>query len=138
MRSLLVMLVLVAAACGDNATNGTGDAGSSGDLSAVTGSADLAFLSRCGHAGDVGNSVGVGRFCTNQGPDCTMNGKATTCSALFNGSTPSPTDSYFCSFQCLMTDPAGSCGDNAECLCASSGLCACIPVSCAPQGDGGA
>ncbi|MGZ3429892.1 MAG: hypothetical protein ACXVCV_24750 [Polyangia bacterium] len=135
MRSILIALVLVAAACGSDSSS-SGDAGSP-DLSATTGGVDMALLSRCGHPGDVGNSLGVGKFCTNQGPDCTGNGMATSCSALFNGQTPSATDAYFCSFQCQMTSPAGFCGENAECLCNALG-CACIPTSCVPPGDGGA
>ncbi len=99
---------------------------------------DMALLSRCGHPGDVGNALGVGQFCTNQGPDCSTNSMAKSCSALLNGQTPSATDSYFCSFLCTATDPPGTCGDNATCLCNASNACACIPTSCVPPADGGA
>jgi hypothetical protein len=136
MRSTLIFLVF-AAACGSSSNNGNGDmSGAAADLSA-TAKMDMALLSRCGHPGDVGNSLGVGKFCTNQGPDCTGNGMATLCSALVNGQTPSADDSYFCSFQCAATSPAGFCGENAACLCNSAGSCACIPTSCIPPGDGG-
>ena len=141
MRSLfapfVLGLALVAAGCG-NDSNGNGDGGGTADLSATSNGPDMELLSRCGHPGDTGNNFGVGKFCTNDGPDCTGNGKATSCSALFNGQTPSASDAYFCSFQCFMTDPPDTCGMDAACLCSStSGLCACIPTSCVPPGDGG-
>jgi hypothetical protein len=129
----LVLALLVVAGCGDDTTT----AGPGTDL-AVAAGPDMQLLSRCGHPGDVGNSLGVGKFCTNTGPDCTGNGKATTCSALFNGQPPSPTDTYFCAFQCTMSDPPDVCGENATCLCNASNLCACIPTKCVPPGDGGA
>lgn len=139
MRALLfasaVAFVISAVGCSSSSENN--DAGVTADLAAPAGP-DMALLSRCGHPGDVGNSLGVGKFCTNQGPDCSGNGKATSCSALFNGSTPSASDTYFCSFQCQSTDPPGVCGENAACLCNSSNICACIPTSCIPPGDGGA
>jgi hypothetical protein len=137
MRSLLttIVLALAVAGCGDD-NKGGGDSGAPMDLSVAVGP-DMFLLSRCGHPGDVGNSLGVGQFCTNQGPDCTANSKAKSCSALFNGQTPSADDTYFCSFQCMATDPPGTCGDNAACLCNSSGICACIPTKCIPPGDGG-
>ena len=137
MRSLLttVFLVLTVAGCGDDNKN-NGDGGVAADLSASAG-VDMFLLSRCGHYGDTGNSLGVGQFCTNNGPDCTANSKAKSCSALFNGQTPSASDTYFCSFQCMATDPPDVCGDNAECLCNSSNVCACIPTKCVPP-DGGA
>jgi len=103
-------------------------------MSAAVG-ADMFLLSRCGHFGDTGNSLGVGQFCTNQGPDCSANSKAKSCSALFNGQTPSASDSYFCSFFCAATDPPGTCGENARCLCNTSG-CACIHVRCIPNDAG--
>ena len=132
---IVAVVALAAASCGSDSKD-NGDGGGAADLSAG-GGGDLALLSRCGHPGDVGNTLGVGKFCTNQGPDCTGNGMATSCSALFNGQTPSPSDAYFCSFQCHATDPAGFCGDNAACLCNSANLCACIPTKCIPPGDGG-
>jgi hypothetical protein len=134
MRFFSIALVIFAAGCGSD-SNSSGDGGSA-DLSVAGNGVDMALLSRCGHPGDVGNSLGVGKFCTNQGPDCGGNGMATTCSAILNGQTPMPSDAYFCSFQCQMTSPAGFCGENATCLCNALG-CACIPTSCIPPGDGG-
>src|SRR5438309_11830004 len=111
MRSLLARItfaVVVGAFAGCGSSSNSGDGGGAADLSASASSPDMELLSRCGHPGDVGNNFGVGKFCTNMGPDCTANGKATMCSALFNGQTPSASDAYFCSFQCFMTDPAGT------------------------------
>jgi len=129
-----VLVLLVVAGCGSSSNSGDGG---SADLSAAAGP-DMLLPTRCGHPGDVGNSLGVGQFCTNQGPDCSTNSKAKSCSALFNGQTPSPTDSYFCSFQCQPTDPPGTCGENAVCLCDVTVICGCVPTSCIPPGDGGA
>ena len=143
MRSILTVMVLAATAmalpaCGDdNSNNGDANTNVPADLSVTPASPDMQLLSRCGHPGDVGNSLGVGKFCTNQGPDCSGNGMANLCSALVNGQTPSADDSYFCSFTCSSSDPPGTCGDNATCLCNASSQCACIPTSCIPPGDGG-
>ena len=131
----LFAFVLLAAACGSSSNGNNDGSAGTGDLSAAS-HVDMALLSRCGHPGDVGNSLGVGKFCTNQGPDCTGNGMATSCSALFNGQTPSSDDTYFCSFICDPTT-ANVCGENATCLCNSSNECACIPTACVPP-DGGA
>ena len=132
--SILSLALLLCASC--SSSDDHGDGGSGADLAAPSGP-DMALLSRCGHPGDVGNSLGVGKFCTNQGPDCSGNGKATTCSALFNGQTPDPSDTYFCAFQCQSTDPPTVCGENAACLCNASNTCACIPTSCIPPPDAG-
>ena len=135
MRPLVVLLLTLAVAgCGSSDNNSDGSAAA--DMAASAGP-DMELLSRCGHPGDVGNNLGVGKFCTNIGPDCTGNGMSTTCSALFNGQTPSSSDTYFCSFQCTAADPPGTCGDNATCLCNAQNLCACIPLSCVPPPDGG-
>ncbi len=133
--SFVIVLVATTLVAGCSSSNDKSDGGAGADLAAPAGP-DMALLSRCGHPGDVGNSLGVGQFCTNQGPDCSANSKAKSCSALFNGQTPDPSDSYFCSFQCFTTDPPGVCGENAACLCNTTG-CACIPTRCIPP-DGGA
>ncbi len=131
-RLVVVLTLLSVAGCGDDTTSAANRA----DLS-VAAAPDMALLSRCGHPGDVGNALGVGKFCSNDGPDCSGNSMAKSCSALFNSQPPSPSDTYFCSFQCQMSDPPGVCGDNATCLCNSLGVCACIPDACVPP-DGGA
>src|SRR3954469_8515102 len=132
-RPLLLVALAAIVGCDDDTTP-TGTV----DMRTAAAGPDMRLLSRCGQPGEVGNSLGVGKFCTNQGPDCGGNGKATLCSALFNGQTPSADDTYFCSFQCSATDPPDTCGENATCLCNSSNQCACIPTRCVPPGDGGA
>jgi hypothetical protein len=125
MRALLLMVLLTG--CG--ASSSTGDAGA--DLAMVDFSGTMP--TQCGQPGDTGNSLGVGKYCTNLGPDCPAGGaNALLCSALFNGSTPSPTDTFFCSFACQMTSPPDFCGENATCLCDTRG-CACIPTYCIPD-----
>jgi hypothetical protein len=106
---------------------------------------DAAVLSSCGHPGDVGNSKGVGKFCM-MTADC-KSGSASTnlCSALGNGSTPQPDDTYFCTIYPCHPIPDGGtdggvdagtptdCGENATCICASAvggSGCACTPNSC--------
>lgn len=128
-----MIVSLLLAACGSSSN--PQDAAVAADMSAPAGP-DMSLLSRCGHPGDTGNSLGVGLFCTNDGPDCGGNSKATLCSALVNGQTPSASDSYFCTFQCATTDPPGTCGENAACVC-SGANCACVPARCIAS-DGGA
>lgn len=95
------------------------------------------LLSSCGHPGDKGNSLGVGKFCTKIS-DCFGDAVQTNiCSSLGNGPDPSQDDTYFCTiYPChLATDggAASSCGENATCVCGSGGGmtgCACTPNSC--------
>ncbi len=139
MKRTLILLSLVfslGAAC-HNGPTGTGDL--------AMPPPDLAVpLSSCGHPGDKGNSLGVGKFCTTIG-DCTGPGLQTNiCSSLGNGRTPSPGDTYFCTiYPCKPDGGAAFCGENAACVCGSGGGmsgCACTPTSClgGPAADGGA
>ncbi len=84
-----------------------------------------AFKSDCGFPGDVGNSLGVGKFCTAQTfvADCGKNTKANLCANL-----GSDTD-FFCTFTCSSTGSANQCGENAECAC-QGGQCGCFPLAC--------
>ena len=126
MRKLGLLLgVLLFAACGDNSQTGQ-DA--SVDLRASTG--DLAScsggpLSACGHPCDTGNSLGIGQYCTNDGPSC---GSGLICSAIVNGSTPSPDDTYFCTRPCNPSN-SNDCGENVSCQC-MGGQCGCTPNKC--------
>ena len=134
MRSILLLSLLLTgvAGCGDDTTSNAAN-----DMAMTMVGPDMQLLSRCGHPGDTGNSKGVGKFCTNQGPDCGGNGMATLCSAITNGQTPSPDDTYFCTFTCTLSDPPDFCGENATCLCSGLG-CACIPARCVTSTpDGG-
>jgi hypothetical protein len=126
MRTLLMVVLLAGCGEGTSSTDAATDQGAMGDLTGT--------LTQCGQPGDTGNSLGVGQYCTIQGPDCPSGGGAHVllCSALTNGSTPSPTDTFFCSFTCEATSPPDFCGENAACLCDSRG-CACIPTHCIPD-----
>ena len=78
----------------------------------------------CGHPGDVGNSIGVGMFCTMLS-DCTK--KASLCTTLGSSNT------FFCTRTCDPNSDMGivaQCGDgNARCAC-QGGQCGCYPGSC--------
>lgn len=112
MRNLILACVLAAAACG----NGGGD-----DIAPID-----AFASNCGHPGDLGNELGVGKFCQTL-TDCGDNMNATLCSSLGDDTT------HFCTMLC---SPPGSdagataCGTGAECTCDNSGSCGCVPTAC--------
>lgn len=88
---------------------------------------DLFFNSQCGHPGDTGNSLGVGKFCTMLS-DCSSNTKATLCTTL--GSS----DEFFCTMLCSSTGPANQCGENARCAC-DNGQCGCYPTACDKNAD---
>ena len=92
-------------------------AGCGGDKTTSTPPPDMArgpdLASACGHPGDVGNSLGVGKFCTTLS-DCTSNTKATLCTTL--GSS----DEFFCTMLCSSTGAADQCGENARCACDKS------------------
>src|SRR5689334_19622183 len=76
-----------------------------------------AFESDCGQPGDVGNDLGIGRFCTSLG-DCT-DPRAPLCSILGD------TKTHFCTKTCQASGPATQCGTGAECTCNNGGQCGC-------------
>lgn len=83
----------------------------------VTPAPDLATpatQSCCGKAGDVGNSKGVGKYCTDpQGSECRANTGATVCSAIGN---TTARKTFFCTMLCDPMKPAATeCGENAGC-----------------------
>ncbi|HZS37908.1 MAG TPA: hypothetical protein VFF06_13820 [Polyangia bacterium] len=139
MRVVLFCSVLSALACGSTGIP-TGDGGGPGtDLSgggadfAQSGSSDLAMsgssdLSQpggdlagaglcCGQPGDVGNNLGVGKYCNGFG-DCT--GMANLCANLGDPQL------HFCTMICQQ---GGNCGTGATCQC-QGGQCGCFPDSC--------
>jgi hypothetical protein len=81
--------------------------------------------SACGNPGDVGNDMGVGKYCANLS-DCSGNGTATLCSSLGDPTT------HFCTRTCTGSGSAGNamCGSNASCTCNSSNQCGCTPNKC--------
>jgi hypothetical protein len=88
---------------------------------------DMAVFSVCGHPGDTGNSVGVGKYCVSPVTDCQNNGKATLCSSLGSD------NSFFCTFPCTASDMGNECGENASCQCGSGSSqsgCGCFPDRC--------
>jgi hypothetical protein len=117
MRAAFLVLALVVAGCGgDDTTSVTVH-----DMATPGPVHDMASL--CGHPGDTGNSLGVGKYCTSLG-DCTSNTKATLCSILGSDNT------YFCTFACSGTaDLSTECGENATCQC-QGGQCGCFPNAC--------
>ncbi|HEU0031110.1 MAG TPA: hypothetical protein VFQ53_10795 [Kofleriaceae bacterium] len=112
---ILIMIVGIAmAACGG------GDKDPPAQLDAP--SAD-AFESDCGKPGDVGNELGIGKFCASLS-DCSTTAAAPLCSSLGDPNT------HFCTKTCSSTGPADQCGTGTECTCNASNQCGCTPSSC--------
>lgn len=82
-----------------------------------------AFSSTCGQPGDMGNELGVGKFC-NSLSDCSTTPSAGLCSILGDPTT------HFCTKTCTNGGPADQCGTNATCECNASNQCGCTPNSC--------
>jgi len=99
-----------------------GCSGGGSDKPAVDASTADAFESACGKPGDMGNELGIGKFCATLS-DCS-NPMAPLCSVL--GSK----DTHFCTKTCKSTDPAGVCGTSAECTCNANNQCGCTPSAC--------
>jgi hypothetical protein len=107
MRTLDVTLVLAIALCACG-----GDDGGAAQSDA--------FESDCGKPGDMGNEVGVGKFCASLG-EC--GSTAPLCSSIGDP------DTHFCTRTCPMGD-SSVCGTGAECTCNSSNQCGCTPSAC--------
>lgn len=73
----------------------------------------------CGMAGDVGNDMGVGKYCAELS-DCS--GAASICAILGDP------NAHFCTKTCAMGS-TDACGDNATCAC-QGGSCGCVPNTC--------
>lgn len=113
-RSLIIFLfsvVFTCAACGGGGSSKPPDA-----------KMPDAFQSTCGEPGDVGNEMGIGKFCASLS-DCT-NPSAGLCSSLGDPTT------HFCTHTCKSTDPVTVCGTGAECTCNASNQCGCTPSKC--------
>jgi hypothetical protein len=74
----------------------------------------------CGNPGDVGNEIGVGKYCEGIG-DC--GGEAWLCSDIGDPNT------HFCTKTCEMGS-TDQCGTGAECVCNDSNQCGCTPSVC--------
>ena len=135
-------LAACAAACsGGNNNNGNPDSAVPHDM--ATGAGDMFLLSQCGHYGDPGNSIGVGKFCMTI-DDCTQGNMQTNlCTAIGNAFNMNHADdTYFCTiYPCHQDGGVAACGENATCVCGSGGGqmgCACTPNYClGGNSDGG-
>lgn len=95
----------------------------SGDMSVAV-SPDMVAFSCCGHPGDLGNSKGVGQYCTTNA-QCT--GSAKICSYAY----APDKKSYICTTVCFSATDTTSCGEGAICAKdSSSGLFGCVPMTC--------
>lgn len=136
MRKLIVVLVLAMAGCGGTTKSGSGGGGGTAGGSGTGGGSTAADMtpggdlagpeSTCGHPGDTGNNLGIGKYCMTLG-DCPTT--APLCTAIENGIEPVNAQSYFCTTTCTSGDNS-KCGDNANCICQTANTCACVPVSC--------
>ena len=109
MRRTFGLFVILWAGCGDD-----------GGSSVVDAAAD-AFESACGEPGDVGNELGIGKFCGSLS-DC--GGTAPLCSSLGDP------DTHFCTNTCTPATAAEKCGTGTECTCNNSNQCGCTPSAC--------
>jgi hypothetical protein len=125
MRLCLLLVALVGGGCG-----GGGSPAASPDLAMSTsgGGGDMDVYSLCGHPGDPGNSLGVGKYCMDSS-SC-MGKMAAVCSTLM----PIPQGPiYFCTFPCSPTSPTPQCAEGATCTCLSANNpneCGCVPDVC--------
>jgi hypothetical protein len=115
-RILITIAAAMLAACGSSST-----AHKNPDA-AIDSSID-AFYSTCGHPGDMGNELGIGKFCTSLG-DCAGTVDAPLCSILGDQTT------HFCTKTCTSGGPMNQCGTLTMCVCNGSNQCGCTPNVC--------
>jgi hypothetical protein len=119
-----------------NSCSGASCNGSDGGGGNDSGTVDAGF-SACGHPGDQGNSLGVGKYCTRI-QDCPTT--APICSNINNDPNNPQLNTFFCVLpNCDPCGPASACGGNASCVCLFPGECGCTPNSCSaifPDGGG--
>ena len=111
---VIFLFVAIVVACGSSSNTKKPDA------------AIDALDSFCGHPGDTGNDIGVGKYC-NTLSDCNGNKMATLCATLGNA------QAHFCTKTCPMGS-TDQCGMNATCVC-QGGSCGCTPNSCLGSGS---
>src|SRR4051812_41297632 len=98
--------VLVTACSSSSTSSDAGTTSDSGTTKTDGGAGGDAAASLCGHPGDQGNSLGVGKYCTTL-DQCKTNKKATVCATL--GGDPSQ---QFCTTRCSGPDAgADECGE---------------------------
>jgi len=88
----------------------------------VDGKAADAPASDCGNPGDVGNELGIGKYCASL-TDCLGSTTASLCSSLGDPNT------HFCTKRCTQGSTT-ECGTGAACTCDGSNRCGCTPMSC--------
>lgn len=111
MRAAMLLIMFATAACGgDGSSSKTPDANVD------------AYFSECGHPGDTGNELGIGKFCASLS-DCNGTTSAPLCSSFGDPNT------HFCTRTCPMGDNS-VCGTGAECTCNSNNQCGCTPSVC--------
>lgn len=81
-----------------------------------------AYFSDCGRPGDMGNELGIGKFCASLS-DCGSTQSAPLCSSLGDPNT------HFCTKTCPMGS-TDACGTGAECTCNANNQCGCTPSVC--------
>jgi hypothetical protein len=112
MKSIILLaVVVIATACGSNKAK-------SADAACTGGSS-------CGQPCDVGNNLGVGRYCTKGGGECNKNDNG----FIFCTIDEDPTaPAAFCTGVC---GSDGDCGSDAYCDgSGSTGPHGCVPASC--------
>jgi hypothetical protein len=110
-RIAIIVFCLAAVACGG------------GDSTPVDAAEDVdAFESDCGRPGDVGNELGIGKFCASLS-DCSTTQSAPLCSSLGDANT------HFCTKTCDMGS-TDQCGTATECTCNANNQCGCTPSVC--------
>jgi hypothetical protein len=108
----IIICVLTMAAC-----DGGSDKPDTPDAPGVD-----AYASDCGKPGDLGNELGIGKFCASLS-DCSTTMSAPLCSSLGDPNT------HFCTKTCTAGSTT-SCGTGTECTCNASNQCGCTPSTC--------
>lgn len=123
-----VLFAGLAGACGSDGGAGSGpgakDGGTVPDGGSDSGPAGDGGRLSCANPGDVGNSVGIGTYCSPGGGECTGFSLAPLCLA-----DAAPTDGqWFCTRLCRAN---ADCKEDAFCLFTDRGS-ACVPTRCRP------
>ena len=126
-----IVLASLVVACSSSSSSTSSSGGGTSDAGGKDTGVDAVSLSECGHPGDKGNELGVGKFCQTI-TDCSSNTKATLCTTIADNV------NFFCTASCVDGGPADQCGTGASCAC-QGGQCGCHPDSCggAPPSDAG-
>lgn len=114
MHRLIAILMFALVSCG-------GDDDPAPTIDATPPTPD-ARPSLCGEPGDVGNELGVGKYCDTSA-ECSDTADAPFCATLGNP------DAHFCTNLCDQNGPPDQCGTGASCQC-DGGNCGCTPDSC--------